>query len=227
MLAPNGNMVEVYLQTERNRIHQIKLNAVKTITAAVERTPTLDAEITEDSKANWYLVNTFPGDDVRAMRWLSRRRFGVFRAMQPRTGGGGEAAFPGWLFVFVWDIEKMASRIRATPGVAGILCDPVTLKPAPIRDQWVQQIREFSWMIEEKRPRAPVPDHSPQKAPKPGRPKPRERKALDQLKKALRMAGISYSDCQWQFINGLVPRLRIAVMQMSLRASTVSPSGSA
>lgn len=224
MLAKSGNLADAFAAAWHTI--EIAQQVEPQIMEAARATTRMEAEV-DEGPANWYLVQTYPGDDLRAMRWLSRRRFGTFRPMQPRDGGGGEAAFPGWLFVFVWDMDKMAARIRATPGVMGILCDPVTLRPAPIRDRWVQQVREFSWQIQERRPRAPAPALNPQKAAKPGRPKPRERKALDQLKKALRLAGISYSDDQWTFINALVPRLRIAVLQMSLRASTVEPSGSA
>ena len=98
----------------------------------------LNAEIVPGALSDWYVVRTRPGEDMRALRYLARRRFGVFRPMKqkvrmeihPLTGHTiekryetMEPVYPGMLLVFCWDIEKMRSRILACPGVHSILCN--------------------------------------------------------------------------------------------------------
>jgi transcription antitermination factor NusG len=118
-----------------------------------------DAEIVAGVSAEWYLIQTFAGDDVRAMRWLARRRFGVFRPMQQRVDResgrrlqGFEPVFPGWLFVFCWmDIETFG-RLVSVPGVHGLLCYPNTLRPVVVGDDFVQRIRKEAWVYDETAP---------------------------------------------------------------------------
>lgn len=147
-----GNMGQVYRECAKL--------AEATIQEMDRRTGPMDAEISEGSTSNWYLVNTYPGDDVRAMRWLARRRFGVFRPMQQRVYKprgvavqGWESVFPGWLFVLVWDMTKMKARIQATPGVMSLLCDPVSGNPVPIADDFVERLRTLGWVYREHAPR--------------------------------------------------------------------------
>lgn len=114
--------------------------AEDSVNARVSASDSLNYEFgTEDAVADWFLVHTYPGQDVNAFRWLARRGFGVFQPMMQRVQRatqtvvqGREPMFPGWLFVYCRDIGKHASRLRVCPGVAGILSDPATNRPIPI-----------------------------------------------------------------------------------------------
>lgn len=149
MLAKTGTMADVYREFER--MQEIAGRAERFINN--RPTANMEAEVSEHDIAAWYLVTTFPGDDNRARRWLSRRRFGVFQPMMQRQVarsdgqpiGGMEAIFAGWLFVYVFNVKKLRYRILSTPGVFGILSDPVTLNPVPIEDEFVQRLREYAW----------------------------------------------------------------------------------
>lgn len=156
MLAPtNGNMSEVY--AECWRMFDVAGQAEVDMNRLVQLMPGMLAEISADSSPQWYLVRTRPGEDMRALRWLARRRFGVFRPMAWHTvlGWGGEVIFEtarpifsGWLFVRVYDIAKMAARIQASPGVVGILSDAATSAPVPINDRFVDELEAMRWTVE-------------------------------------------------------------------------------
>lgn len=236
MLAPpDGNMRRVYLRTEQQRKRKIARDAESHINAAVSKARPIEAEITEGAHADWYLVHTFPGDDVRAMRWLARRRFGVFRPMQQREDKrrsiklqGWEAAFPGWLFVYVWDIAKMRDRILATPGVMGMLYYPDTTKPFPVNQQdkktgeyFIDKLRDLSWVYNENAPR--LTRHvgrllsTPQKTKRVSRrPSKQERKLLDRLKNDFKARNLEWDQATWDHANRLDPHHRIALLQRTL-----------
>ena len=220
-----GNMLAIY--------RKVCQQAEQFINTIVENQSPIEAEITE-SPAQWYLVRAFPGDDVRAMRWLARRRFGVFQPMQQRHANrndhrlvqGYEPVFPGWLFVFCWDIGKMRQRIRSTPGVMQILCDPATDKPVPIDEDFIDRLRSLSWVYDEN---APHPRHYAVKAArnvkriKPPRCKKidkRTRITLKKLKNALKAQG-KWESSTWNEANTLAPHERIALMQRTLNAPSL------
>ena len=206
---------------------RVKAEAERAINEIVMGSGPIIAEINEESRAGWYMAQTYAGDERRALRHLARRRFACFLAMKPKDdeGFGAERTVPGWILVYVFDIDKMLDRLLGAPGVVSILRDPLTSRPMVIDEDFIHTAIDANTRIRYRQPvKVPV---NPQKAAGPGRPKPRERRMLDELKKALKQAGITYSDEQWAFINGLVPRVRIAVLRTALRASTASPSGSA
>jgi len=126
MLAktPTGSMADVY--REAWKLIDAADSAERYANAAPANP--LNAEIVPGSLSDWYVVRTYPGDDMRALRYLTRRRFGVFRPMRQKVKDGMrygtmEPVYPGMLLVFCWDIDKMRSRILACPGVMSILCD--------------------------------------------------------------------------------------------------------
>ncbi len=225
----NGNMGSVYRRTQA-----VAACAEASINARVSRSSGIDAEISEGSTADWYLVNTFPGDDVRALRWLSRRRFGVFRPLQQRTDKrngnvvqGWEPAFPGWLFVYVWDIKKLKARILATPGVMGMLCDPVTMEPVPVDQpdekgvRFIDKLRALSWVYSDNAPRQQrhqAAVRAVQKAHKsmPRRPTKHERKTLDRLKNDFKQRNLKWDQSTWADANRLEPHMRIVLLQRTL-----------
>ncbi len=226
MLArtPNGNLLAVYRAVIERAEHFIN--------TIVENQNPIDAEITE-GMADWYLVRTFPGDDIRAMRWLARRRFGVFQPMQQRHANrndhrlvqGFEPVFPGWLFVFCWDIKKMRARIRSCPGVMQILCDPATDKPVPIEETFIDRLRALNWVYDEN---APHPRHYTVKAsrnvkrikPKCQKINKRTKITLKKLKNALKAKG-KWEPSTWEGANELAPHERIALMLKTLNAPSI------
>jgi hypothetical protein len=91
------------------------------------------AEIVDDVRPQWHLVQTMAGQELKAVRFLAARQFGVFlpsfTADVPRRLGDLELCtsrrliFPGHVFVFVWDVLAHWRRIMSCPGVARILMD--------------------------------------------------------------------------------------------------------
>lgn len=226
-LANIGNMVGVYRATRER--------AEREINDVVRNTSSMEAEITEGSRADWYLINTFAGEDLKAMRYLARRRFGLFRPMQQRTKarnegqsiGGMEPVFPGWLFVYCWDVKAMRSRILSAPGVFSMLCDPVTLDPVTIGDDFIQRLRGKAWVFEERLTRIARDGARNEYRQKPRRPDKRERKALDRLKKAVKDRGFDWDESTWADVNRLEPHERIALLQRTLCPPSMvsAPSG--
>jgi hypothetical protein len=154
-----GNMAAVYAEFWRTLAIAGDVEAA--INAVVSCSSDTEAEISGEEPARWYLVHTYAGDDVKAMRWLARRKFGVFRPMKQRKDKrngiklqGFEAAFPGWLFVLTWDIKKMLRRILAQPGVMDVFSDPVSLKPHVIPDGFIATLRQQSLDYNDNAPHA-------------------------------------------------------------------------
>jgi transcription antitermination factor NusG len=207
---------------------KIAAAAEATITEITNGAGPMDCEITESSTARWYLVRTYPGDDVRALRWLARRRFGTFSPQQQRRvrsrGGvlvqGWESVFPGWLFVFTWDIERMKTRIESCPGVMGLFCYPESNRPVPIGQAFIDEMRALSWVYNEHAPRAGHYAVSGARHARRiskasiGR---KERRELQRLKNEIKRVGI-WDDEQWKRANELEPGKRIAL----LKATSIS-----
>ncbi|NEV80101.1 hypothetical protein DYI24_23990, partial [Rhodopseudomonas sp. BR0C11] len=120
------------------------------------------AEIVPNVKGAWYVVETMPGEERIAAAWLCARRFGVylpeFEVTEIRRGRKVDAVrrmFPGYVFVFVWDIEAHFVRILACPGVRGVMmtqsapaaCDVAVyrvrggLRPAAVPDEIIDRVR--------------------------------------------------------------------------------------
>lgn len=238
MLARTGNLSAVYFETNRDKeIRQIETR----INAECASAASIDAEIHGDEnnekRADWYLIQTFPGEDLRAMRWLARRRFGVFRPMQQRKDRrndiavqGWEPVFAGWLFVFVWDVRKQKSRIRACPGVFDIFCDPVSREPVPIDvcgedgRPFIEKLRAKAFEYEDNAPRQRryhqrISTTKRAHAPHTQRPTKQQRKMLDKLKNDLKSRGFDHEHELWTMANGLEPHLRIALLSRTLQSA--------
>lgn len=245
MLAPTGNMAHVYKRVARNERRGIKRRAEKAINQVVASTPKTDAEITKPAaiddapSGDWFMVQTFPGDDLRAMRWLSRRYFGVFRPMQQKTRdhlryNTMEPVFPGHLFVYVWEIDKMVGRVLACPGVVGILCmggRPMRINQPDKRTgkPFIDRLRELSFVFET--PNARIV-HKPKRATRPDK---RQRRALDRLQFAVKTSksaqkrlqmgceirGIRWDESTWSQISRLEPHERIALLTWTLNAPSL------
>ncbi len=227
MLAPsNGNMAEVY--ADFWRMHEIANGAEAAINMVVSATSDMEAEIEPGSTADWYLVSTFPGNDVKAMRWLARRRFGVFRPMQQRQKahvegqpiGGMEPVFPGYLFVYAWNIQVMQYRVLNCPGVMAIL-RTAGGRPIPVNQPdedghyFIDKLRALAWVYEPRIGRvAQESDRHQQRRPtKLGR---KERKTIDKLRTSLKLLG-KFDPSTWAKAAELAPTKRIALLQQALQ----------
>lgn len=191
-------------------------------------------EIAEGAKADWYLVRTFPGDDLKAMRWLARRRFGVFRPTQQRRASrndhrlvqGREAMFPGWLFVFCWDIGTMRDRILACPGVMQILCYPDTVRPVPIDERgFIDRLRAIADDYSENAPHArayTIARRNTVRIAKGRRPRldKHRRKQLHTLKERAKIE-LHWDEETWKSINELDANARISVLLQALNAPSL------
>lgn len=222
MLAPNGNIDQVYRELQQRTADLRRME--REINHVVSTTAKLEAEIGENAEGNWYIVMTRPGDDLRALRWLARRRFGAFMPTAARPDWGGERTLPGIVLVYVSDIGRMRSRIMALPGVTGLLCDPVTGHPMIVKRDDIARMRHQSFEVKDRPVRHAPPIFVPQEQNKPRRPNKYERKALDRLKIEMRHKGIDYNEQQRALINCLEPNLRIAVLEQTLRPQMVSSS---
>jgi transcription antitermination factor NusG len=137
-----GNMAFVYRQLSRDAERRIQLIS--------EKTDPLDAEIL-DATPCWHVVVTVPNHENIAAAHLIGRRFGIYlpELKKQSLGSNGRVAhnylrpmFPGYLFIFVWGINQHWARIRACPGVVGILLD--SGKAAVVSDRLIveMQVRE-------------------------------------------------------------------------------------
>ncbi len=202
-----------------------------------ERQGPLDCEITEGARANWYLVQTFPNETARAMRWLAKRMFGAFRPMQQqvdrRSGkklAGWEDVFPGWIFIFAWDIGRMKARILRCPGCYRIFSDPTSKEPVAISDGFVQRIRALSFEHDGSTNRRDIKVATFTQKQKVRRLDKRQRKTLHKLKE-LAKSQHRIDQSTWDKLNQLEPYKRIALLQRALTSAiplqVISSSGCA
>lgn len=123
----------------------------RAMTERAQKAAPLLAEIDEATRPGyWYLFICSPDCDAKASRWLVRRRFGIFQPMErvnvdhvPRL----VPVFPGYIFVYVWDLEKSYSRIVSCPGVEEALME--FDRPVPIPDSFINRLRALSWVQDE------------------------------------------------------------------------------
>lgn len=109
--------------------------------------PKRDAEVFPEIVPHWHVIMVMPGKERSAADDLSDRCFGVYLPESEHTEvrRGRKVDFkrlmlPGYVFVFVWDIDRHWDRILACDGVRGILC--INDKAAIVVDREVDTIRE-------------------------------------------------------------------------------------
>ncbi|MGJ5000558.1 transcription termination/antitermination NusG family protein [Bradyrhizobium sp. HKCCYLRH2060] len=86
------------------------------------------AEIPAGVSASWHVLETHPNQEQIAAGHLIGRRFGIYVPetehdiiRRGRKLHVTRPMFPGYVFVFVWDIGRHWNRIRSIPGVAHIM----------------------------------------------------------------------------------------------------------
>lgn len=206
------------------------------VSSALENSRLTDCEITDGMTAEWFLVRSFPGDDARALRWLARRRFGAFRPMQQKRAGrnkehivqGWEPIFPGWLFVYCWDIGKMKTRIETCPGVMSLLCYADSARPVPIPQDFIDRLRAQASVYDDRAPVKVGTQRSGNVEVRSTRHERRirrlsrtERKELQRLTDTAKRVG-AVDDETWDSVKQLDPGKRIAWLKRTLMSPAVA-----
>lgn len=139
MLASDrNNMRKVFLET--------RARAEASIRRADEKRGPYEAEIVPGCCPAWHAVRTQPGRENTTAAFLVARRFGIFlpecEVEETRRGRKVKVMrhmLPGYVFVFVWDIERHLRRIRSCPGVIDVLFEGEDAAIVP--DEKIDQLR--------------------------------------------------------------------------------------
>jgi transcription antitermination factor NusG len=141
-----GNMADVYRDVART--------AEASIRQSDERRGPFAAEIVEGCTPHWHVLITAPAHEQIAAAHLVARGFGIyhptFEQKVPRCGARAahvarRPLLPGYLFLFVWDLNRHWRRVRACPGVIDLLLDG-SGRPAIVAEEMIDylQAKEFS-----------------------------------------------------------------------------------
>lgn len=132
-----GNMREVYVDTQASLEH---INRMR------EKSGPYDAEAVPGKSPCWHLLCVDHGNT--AASHLIGRRFGIYQPIETRDAVVrgrlrtiSRSMFPGYLFVFVWDIDRHARRIMACTGVRSIMRDDNKFVVVP--DDLIDRIRRM------------------------------------------------------------------------------------
>lgn len=114
----------------------------------------LDAEIIAGLTPRWHILQTAPCHEASAAEYLSERKFGVYLpyyGVRTHTRFGKQhyavhPMFPGYLFVFVWDVNKHARRILECPGVSAIVY--FAGEPFIVPDVEINRIQTGEFLLE-------------------------------------------------------------------------------
>jgi transcription antitermination factor NusG len=134
-MAMNGNMAAVY----RAALREAGLVSARDGPFAAQIIPTCSA--------SWHLVQTVPSREPAAAWHLAERQFGIYLPVFGRDGvlaksgpvRAGKPLFPGYLFVFVWDVMAHWRRITECPGVARIVMEAA--RPVVVPDSVIDDIQ--------------------------------------------------------------------------------------
>lgn len=99
------------------------------------------------SAARWYLVQTKPRQESRALEHLHRQAFECFCPVVPASAGGHparrvracEPLFPGYLFIRLDCVQDNWYPIRSTRGVSRIVS--FGGQPVPVQDRLLAELR--------------------------------------------------------------------------------------
>ncbi len=134
-----GNMAGVYLDLARE--------AEESVRQRDERQGPYHAEIVDGCEPLWHVLIVEPASERITAAHLVGRRFGVYlpefdkKVVQPsgRVRLVRRRLFPGYLFLFVWDVMRHMRRIRACPGAIHLLFDGS--HPAVVPDKLIDRMQ--------------------------------------------------------------------------------------
>ena len=134
------------IEQDRGNVAEVLRALGQQATARAELVGELNAEHGEGS-AQWHVATVHPGHENIAAAHLAARRFGVYVPMIDDVAflpqgkrRSSKRMFPGYVFLFVWDVALHLGRIHACPGVARVLfSDPE--RPAVISDSDMEAIQ--------------------------------------------------------------------------------------
>lgn len=98
---------------------------------------TRNAELVPEVTPEWHVIEVWPGVENRIADELTLRRFGVYVPQVERKWDdrgrmvdcSPTLMFPGYIFVFVWDIDQHRSRIEYPPSKTRLrafsICDRI------------------------------------------------------------------------------------------------------
>lgn len=89
--------------------------------------------------ARWYLIQTRPRQEARALEHLQRQQFECYQPLTNHTARP-EALFPGYLFIRMDQMQDNWYPIRSTRGVSRIVT--FGSQPTPVCDALIEQIRQ-------------------------------------------------------------------------------------
>lgn len=112
------------------------------------------AEAREGATGQWYVLTTHPAHEKIAAGHLIARRFGVYlpetenwQVIRGRSTVRRVLMFPGYVFLFVWDIARNWPRAKVCTGISGILNradgSPAIMPDADMRDIQATEWREL------------------------------------------------------------------------------------
>jgi transcription antitermination factor NusG len=120
-----------------------------------------NAEIVPGVIPRWHILTTHPGQEGIAVGHLMDRRFGVYLPEYDRTETFRGCTrvrhlrmFPGYVFLFVWDVMLHWRRIRACTGVSAIMLDGGW--PVVVPDRIVNDIQALECNLLLKGPCSPL-----------------------------------------------------------------------
>lgn len=106
-----------------------------------------NAEVYPGVTPHWHVVTVLPGQERKAADDLGDRCFGVYlpesehtEVRRGRKVDLKRLMLPGYVLVFVWDVDRHMDRLRACDGVRGLLM--FGGKAAIVPDRLVDRVRE-------------------------------------------------------------------------------------
>jgi transcription antitermination factor NusG len=109
--------------------------------------PAHAAEMVPGVDPQWHVVEVFPGTERKVARALTARRFGIYIpesdevvVVRGCSVKRTELLFPGYIFVFVWDVLKHRRRIEKIDGVIRVILD-INGQPLQLSDNEIDRIR--------------------------------------------------------------------------------------
>jgi transcription antitermination factor NusG len=109
-----------------------------------------NAELVQGVTPKWHLIETYAHCERRVAAELAARRFGIFvpeteetLIKRGRKVTQKQLLFPGYVFLFVWDVLDHRERIEAIDGVMHVvlITSPAGPIPAELTDEQIDQIR--------------------------------------------------------------------------------------